>query len=227
MSILSFDTPAESPITIDVERIVNCGFTGRDEEAVQAHVDELAEEGIPAPDTVPAFYAKPHHLLTTNDRIEVMGERTSGEAEFVLLESGGTIYVGVGSDHTDRELERQDIPLSKLVCQNVVSGDLWPLEDVIDRWDDLELRSWVIDGGERIPYQEAQVSTFKRPEELRDAVEERLAEPIGGTAVFSGSVATMTDELLPGERFEAELYDPERDRRLECGYDIDVVESLD
>ena len=225
MATLSFDTP-ESQITLDIERIVNCGYTGRDEDAVRNHVEELASEGVPAPDTVPTFYAKPHHLLTTDDRIEVMGERTSGEAEFVLIEADGTTYVGVGSDHTDRRLEREDVLLSKLVCQNLLSTDVWPLQGVIDHWDDLELRSWVVDDGEQIPYQEAPLSTIKPPGELRAAVEERLSEPLAGTAVFSGSVATATEDLIPGDRFEAVLYDSVRDRRLECAYDISVVDWL-
>jgi hypothetical protein len=223
---LSFDGPDGAAQSLTVERIVNCGFTGRDEAAVQAHIRELEEEGVPAPDDFPTFYPKPHHLLTTDGQIKVAGERTSGEAEFVLLQVDGTTHVGVGSDHTDRELERADVLTAKLVCQNVMGESLWLLDDVLDHWDELVLRSWVVDDGERVPYQEATLDAIRRPGDLLSLVDDRLRAPLDGTAIFSGSVATMTEELRPGERFEVELHDPERDRSLDCTYHVDVVDWL-
>jgi len=226
MPVLDVETPDTEPSTLAVERIVNCGYTGRDEAAVQAHIDELAAEGVPAPDSFPTFYPKPHHLLATPGRIEVIGERTSGEAEFVLVPTAEETYVGVGSDHTDRNLERTDIPASKLVCQNVIGETMWPLSAVQRHWDELVLRSWVVEDGTRTTYQEATLDAIRPPGELLSMVEDRLRAPLTGTAVFSGSVSTETDELRPASRFEAELYDPELDRRLACEYDVSVADWL-
>ena len=39
------------------------------------------------------------------DRIEVSGGDSSGEVEFVLIGWQGRIFVGCGSDHTDRKVE--------------------------------------------------------------------------------------------------------------------------
>ena len=226
MPMLLFDGPDGSEVTVDVKRVVNCGFTGRDEDAVQAHIEELEEEGVPAPDEFPTFYPKPHHLLTTGGEIEVVGARTSGEAEYVLLPTEDGVYVGVGSDHTDRVLEREDVLTSKLVCQNVMGDRLWRLDELADRWDELVLRSWVVDDGDRVPYQEATLDAILPPDELLSLVEDRLRVPLAGTVIFSGSVATTTDELRPGERFAAELSAPNGDRRLSCEYDITVVDWL-
>lgn len=209
---------------VPVDRLVNCGYTGRDEAAVRAHIEELEAEGVAAPEQFPTLYAKPSPLLTTSDSIEVAGARTSGEAEFALFVADDAILVAAGSDHTDREVERESVPLSKLVCPNVVGSSVWRLDDVMDHWDALELRSWTRRDGERIRYQDASVDQIKPPNDLLTFVEQRTSGQQTGTALFSGSVATVTDELVCGDRFEVELYDPELDRRLTCDYEISVID---
>lgn len=214
----------EQPVTID--RLINAGYTGRDEAAVREHIEELEAEGVPAPDRFPTLYAKPAHLLTTDDHIEVAGDRTSGEAEFALFVADDGVFVAAGSDHTDRAVERDSVPLSKLVCPNVVGTEAWRLDDVVDHWDALELRSWTDRDGERIRYQDASVDRIKPPAGLLALVEERTTGPQAGTTIFSGSVPTLTGDLVCGDRFEVELYDPELDRRLTCAYDVSVIDWL-
>lgn len=204
--------------TVDAERIANCGFTGRNDEEVQKHVLELEAEGISTPDEVPVVYPKPNHLLTTNETIKVISGTTSGEAEFALFPHGEESYVGVGSDHTDRELEREDIVLSKAVSPNVVSESVWQLSDVVDHWDRLELRSWT--GDERERYQETALDAILHPDDLVDLIAERTAAQPDGTAVFSGSVGTETDELVYSDVFAVELHDPVLNRTLEAEYTV-------
>ena len=228
MTVLESTLYADRPRSVmtEVERIVNCGYTGRDEAAVEAHIEELAREGIASPEEFPTLYPKPAHLLSTADRMEVLGDRTSGEAEFVLFVTADGVYVGVGSDHTDRDLETDDVPLAKVVCPNAVGPDLWWLPDIEDHWDDLELRSWAVENGERVLYQETTLDAVLPPDELLALAESNVRAPLAGTALFSGSVATETDGLVCGERFEVELRDPVLDRRLACKYDIRVVGGL-
>jgi len=156
----------------------------------------------------------------------VLSGETSGEAEFALFPQSGTdeVYVGVGSDHTDREMETQDITLSKTLCPNVVSTDVWLLADVIDHWDRIELRSWTGTGGERILYQEATLDAILPPAGLFDLVERASTEPVDDTAVFSGSVGTETDDLIHGDFFAVELHDPVLDRTIAREYDVDVLD---
>jgi 2-keto-4-pentenoate hydratase/2-oxohepta-3-ene-1,7-dioic acid hydratase in catechol pathway len=225
---VTVDSPGDEAgrtVQLTYERLLNAGYTGRDEAAVRAHVEELEEEGVPAPETVPALYPKPGHLLTSDDAIEVLSAETSGEAEFALFVGEDATYVGVGSDHTDRELERDSVPLSKAVCPNVVSDRVWRLDDCRDHWDEIELRSWTSVDGERRRYQEDTLASIKPPEALVAEADERMTVPVSGTVLFSGSVATL-EGILHGDRFEAELHDPVLERTLRCAYDVSVVDWL-
>lgn len=214
-------------LTYETKRLLNLGYTGRDTDAVQAHIDELADEGIGSPDTIPIPYPKPSHLLLVDGRFEVLSKRTSGEAEFVLLHSEKATYVGVGSDHTDRDVESESISLAKTVCPNVMGETVWEFEAVKDHWDDLELRSWVTDDGERRLYQEATLDAILPPDDLIDVTAERMTDSIEGTAVFGGSVATKTDGFVCGDQFEAELHDPIRDRTISCEYSVEPIDWIE
>src|SRR5690606_29155573 len=89
--------------SIMVEELVIAGWTGRNREAMERHVRELEEIGVKRPATMPVYYRNSASRLTTESCIEVLGGASSGEIEFVLFQFDGTTFVGVGSDHTDRE----------------------------------------------------------------------------------------------------------------------------
>lgn len=206
------------------DRMVNAGYSGRDEEAVQAHIDELAEEGVAPPESVPTTYElAPETLLVDPDRVSVVGDRTSGEAEVGLVVTGRETYVVAASDHTDRELETVSVHKSKRIAPNVVSREAWRFSDVREHWDELELRAWNTVDGERRLYQEATLEALLEPETLFAEVRDRYGGPLYGTVVLSGTVASVTGELQPGERFEVALTDPVRDRSLRVGYDVETT----
>lgn len=209
---------------IAFDRCVNAGYSGRDEEAVQAHIDELAEEGIDPPERVPMFYeVSPYTVLVDPDVIRTVGDRTSGEAEFGLFVTGEETYVVAASDQTDRELETRSVHLSKQIAPNVVSGAAWRLSTIRDRWDDVEIRAWNTVDGERTLYQDTTLASVLEPEDLLDHVEERFDGPRHGTVVLSGTVPTVAGELEPGERFEVELRDPGTDRTLSVDYGVETM----
>src|SRR5574341_1102958 len=126
-----------APVSLDIRRLINAGYTGRDQAAVRHHIEELKAHDIPAPASTPTMYAKPACLLTQGPTIEVLGGQTSGEAEFVLLISAERVLVAAGSDHTDRELEKVSIEKAKMMCPNVISRDAWDLAEVRDGWDEI------------------------------------------------------------------------------------------
>src|ERR1700682_120487 len=86
-----------------IGQAVIAGWTGRDAEAVEKHIKELEALGVKRPATTPIFYRVGAAWLTFDPSIEVLGDKSSGEVEFVLLHSQGTLWVGTGSDHTDRD----------------------------------------------------------------------------------------------------------------------------
>lgn len=211
------------PVSFAVRRIINAGFTGRDQAAVQRHIQELRSHGVPCPERTPVLYPKLAHLITTGADIEVLGPATSGEAEFVLLVGAERVLVAAGSDHTDRELEKTTIEKSKLVCPNVISTEVWDLADVREGWDDLVLRSHVTARGTRTLYQEGRLAGMLAPDGLIALVRSRMKGDLAGTAIYSGTLALLGGELIWGERFEVELRDERRGRALRCDYRVTPI----
>src|SRR6478609_5358785 len=155
-----------SPVKLSLTRAVIAGWTGRDPVARDKHIAELAAIGIAPPATTPIYYRVAARRLTTEDSIQVSGGDTSGEVEFVLIGWQGRIFVGVGSDHSDRKVETYGITVSKQMCDKPVAPMLWELEDVIGHWDRMILRSHAVIGGERELYQEGTLDSMLPVAEL-------------------------------------------------------------
>jgi hypothetical protein len=214
---------------IEIQRMVNAGYVGRDLDAVQAHVDELRKLGVPAPSRVPMIFPVLCDILTTNSHIDVIGDTTSGEAEFVLICDRDEIFVGVGSDHTDRDLEIYSLVNSKQICGNVLSDQVWPYAEVQSVWEDLILRSWVkqTPSSELVLYQEAALATIISPSDLMHLVKSQLTDSnMNGMAIFSGTVPLLTHETIYGAQFSAEMFDPHRGRELTCSYRVNQLDFL-
>jgi hypothetical protein len=222
VSILLDDQPREVAFT----KLIMAGYTGRNQEEAQAHIDELKAHGIPAPDRIPTLYACAPALLTTEAEISVVGHDTSGEAEFVLLPSDGELLVGVGSDHTDRALEATDIPRAKQLCAKPMSSEVWRLAELIDHWDELLLRSWVGEDGAETLYQEGPLARLLPPEAILSTVMANTTEPITGAIVFSGTLPIIGGQFVPAPLFRVQLADPIRGRSLECDYRVQVMNYL-
>ena len=92
------------------------GWTGRDRAALEKHIEEMAAVGVRRPPSVPVFYRCSASRLTTAGEIQVVGEDSSGEVEFVLIQAEGNLWVGTGSDQTDRKVEAYGITVSKQMC---------------------------------------------------------------------------------------------------------------
>ncbi|WP_422650525.1 2-keto-4-pentenoate hydratase [Cupriavidus sp. H18C1] len=221
MPTLQFQVAGGGELALDIQRLIVAGWTGRDLEAVQHHIEELQAIGVKPPASVPTFYPLAASLLTTADVIEVPRDDSSGEIEVVLLQADDGLYVGVGSDHTDRKVEAYDVTVSKQMCDKPVGKQVWRFEEVADHWDSLEMRCWRVRDGERALYQEGKVTRLLDPRELIHRLTGESSLP-SGTAMFCGTQAVI-GELGHGEAFEVELHDPVRNRTLRHAY---RVESL-
>ncbi len=211
-----------------VKRMINAGYTGRNQEAVRKHIKELVKEGISAPESMPTADEVITKLIYFDEEIEVIGDKTSGEAEFVLLCSGKNIYVGVGSDHTDRELEAVSIIKSKQVCPNILSKRVWNYEDVEQDWDQMILRSWVKDeGGQKLVYQEAPLSIMMSPQDLMDFVKAKMGDKtLEGVIIYSGTIPVVVEQTFYSSYFETELYNPISGKSLRSAYRIKKLDYL-
>jgi len=215
--------PTGEAVAFEPADVVLAGYTGRDQEAVQRHVSELAAHGVPAPKRVPAFYRVTPDLVSMGDRIAVLGPHTSGEGEFILFRFNGDLLVGVASDHTDRAVEREDVAKSKQLCRKIVGNRVWRLDDALHHWDHLVLRSF---GDEERPYQEGPVAGLLDPREIWRRVDERIGGAPDGLLVFSGTLA-LAGDLAYASRFRVELVDELHGQRLEVAYSIEVHPLLD
>lgn len=205
-----------------VNHLVLAGWAGRDHAVVEAHIRELETLGTPRPSRTPVFYRVASTLLTTAGAIEVVGHETSGEVEFVLVVRADGVWAGLGSDHTDRGVEPSSVALAKQLCAKVVAPTLWRMDDLIDHWDQLELRSWTYRDGVREPYQDATVAKILGPNELLGLYADFASPLVAGGMLFSGTLPTL-HEIAPADAFEMELVDPLLGRRIRHQYRIDVL----
>ena len=155
-----------APRAVAIDNLVVAGWTGRDAAAVEKHIHELEALGVKRPAATPIFYRVAAVRLTTATEIEAVGEHSGGEVEFVLLQHRGRLWVGTGSDHTDRAVETYGVTVSKQMCDKPVAPAFWAFDDVASHWDRLVLRAHVIEGGERKLYQEGPVATMLAPLDL-------------------------------------------------------------
>jgi len=212
-------------LDIEVGRVYNLGFTIRDAEKMQRHLEECYAVGVPElkVDKPPLIFPMSSWATITDSDVSVQRARTSGEVEIVTISLAGELYVGVGSDHTDRELETIDIPWSKQVAPNVLAPTLWRWADVEGHWDDVMLESYVSDGGEEILYQRASVSEFWTPVEMVTSLVGRVPETTAAQILFSGTVVSEGEQLNFGRKWRIAMIDPVFNRKIEHSYQIVVL----
>ena len=216
-----------SDLDFPVARILDAGFTGKNREGAMKHVEELKAHGVAAPDRIPAYFAVTRELVTTDDEIEVLGDDTSGEVEVVFLFKGDQTYIGVGSDHTDRELEKDSIPKSKVICPKVVSREVWKLADVEPHWERLKLQSWIEVDGQRTLYQEGSLADFLTIGDFLDGVRSVVKDgALDGMVLYMGTMPSLGGQLLFSPTFEGRLSDDVLGRELSFRYSIRPMDWL-
>jgi uncharacterized protein DUF2848 len=215
---------AEEAREASFETLIVAGWTGRDTAALEHHIEELAKIGVPRPSSVPVFYRTSVNGLTQTGRLEVLGPDTSGEVEPVLFGLKDGMWLGLGSDHTDRKAETYGITLSKQLCDKPLASTFWRLSDVVAHWDELVVRAVIVNGGKRETYQEGTLAKMLPPDELIRGATSDTALP-DGTMMFGGTLAAIGG-IRPAERFEGELEDPRSGRRISFGYDVRCLPVL-
>ena len=209
-------------LTFPVWRLICAGWVGKNKEALRAHIDELGQHGVPAPTRTPIYMNFSPYLVTTSDAIDVISEESSGEVEYVVLKQEDHIYIGVGSDQTDRGFEKFSIPASKQMYAKIVAPLVWPYSEVKDHWDRIVVRSWTTRGGERMLYQEDALATILDVRTLLKELPKDDGLPTDGLVLFSGTIATKMG-LVYGERFDFEMEDPMLGRKIRHGYEVRVL----
>ncbi len=204
-------------LDIELARLVIAGWTGRDQAAIQHHIDELAAIGVTPPSATPLFYRVAGSLLTQSPRIEVVGTGSSGEVEPMILQAGGRRWLGLGSDHTDRSLEAHSVALSKQICAKPCAGQLWDWDSVSERRDDILLESWIEEDNDWIPYQQGTLAAIRPLDDLiAGARLDELARD-GAVAMMCGTFGAKGG-VRPAERFRMVMSDPATGRKISHDY---------
>jgi hypothetical protein len=208
-------------IAVAIDHLVVAGWAGRDEAALRHHVEELAAIGVPRPSAMPVFYRVAAQTLTQEPVLSVLGGDSSGEVEPVLFSFADGLWLGLGSDHTDRKAETMGIALSKQLCGKPVAGTLWRLADVEAHWDEIEIRAFAVIDGQRTLYQQGTLASLRTPQDL---LSRRPGGPElpAGTAMFCGTLGAIGG-IRPASRFEMELHDPKLGRSIAAAYDIETL----
>jgi hypothetical protein len=195
---------------VAITTAVIAGWAGRDRAAVEEHIVELEALGVPRPSSVPVFYRVSASRLTTAPQIETTAA-SSGEVEAILLRHAGRTWVGVGSDHTDREVESYGVAVSKQLCDKPLADRFWPYADVADHWDQLVIRAWIDDD---TLYQEGPLASLVSAEDLTAKATPQLTD---GTLMYCGTVPAIGG-IRPATTFTYELADPVLDRTIRASY---------
>lgn len=215
-------TLANNELSLDVTSCIVAGWTGRDAAAVQNHIDELSAIGVPPPSRVPLYYRIGSMLLTQNQTIEVLGRHTSGEIEPLLIATEGRLYLGLSSDHSDRQLEIHSVAQAKQICAKPVAIELWAFDEIKDHVAQIEMRSWIREGerDDWFVYQDGSVASIRPLTELiADSGLMNLADNGKAAVMLCGTIPARCG-VRPAVGFKMALHDPVLNRTIEQTYDI-------
>lgn len=216
---------SQRPLPADVKQLVIAGWAGRDLAATEHHIEELAAIGVPRPSAVPLYYRVAANQLSQDETVQVIGPDSSGEIEAFVFAIDGELYVSLASDHTDRKLEAHSVALSKQLCVKPVARNAWRMADVADHWDELQVRSRIVENGTEVLYQEGTLKSLRTPQELIEGFVQGKGALPDGTGMTCGTVAVLGG-IRPANVFEMELFDPRLERTLRHRYCLMILPEV-
>ena len=135
------------------------------------------------------------------------------------------MWVGVGSDHTDREVETYSVTVSKQMCDKPIAMSFWAWDACAPHWDRLMLRSHIPEKGDRVLYQEGAVAGMLSPMDLIGRYTNGGKSLAEGSIMFCGTFAAKGG-IRPADRFDFEIEDPVLGRKITGGYAIKTLPVL-
>ncbi len=219
-----FQIEDSQPRQVEVEfnTLIVAGWAGRDMAAIEHHIEELAAIGVPRPSSVPLYYRIADNQLTQAETVQALGEDSSGEVETFVFSVDGEMYVSIASDHTDRKLETYSVAMSKQVCVKPVATSAWRLADVADYWDELIIRSYIVENGVEVLYQEGPLASLRTPQDLIAGYTGGATVLPAGAGMTCGTVGAIGG-IRAAADFTMELHDPRRQRSLRHRYHVETL----
>lgn len=206
----------------NLDKLIVVGFAGKDVKKTMEHIHELEAEGIKCPKSVPVVYQCSKAILTTDDTIDVIADKTSGEVEYLVLVRDGKYYIGIGSDHTDRSLEAVSIHKSKQVCLKPYAKDFWAYDEIKDHFDEIKLVSSQVVDGKEVEYQSGVTCDLLPLERIIAEVQKEIST--ANSLIYTGTVP-LKDGFKYGSKFSCKLIDEKLNRELALTYHIAVIQE--
>ncbi len=229
MGIMNFKLKSlhsEESMTVKYDELFIIGYAGRNIEKTMEHIKELEEQlGVPAPKKIPTIFECSHELLTQENDIKFVGHKTSGEVEYVIVISNGKTYIGLGSDHTDRELESNSVPKAKQVCPKPICTELWDYDELKDHWDGIKLISYQTVDGQEVIYQDGSLKDILPVEKIISELKERVGD-LQNVIIYSGTVPVLNG-FKYGNNFRCKMVDGVLDRTLTLDYNINIIDDVE
>jgi hypothetical protein len=208
---------------------------------MRKYLDGLLAQGKTVPLSNPSIFRIGSYLLTQSSEFEVQGPMTGGECEVVAIRDlDDRIFITVGSDQCDREVEPLFGDKTKQMCPHPIASTAWNYDEIRDHWDSLQLSSQVTVGKETFQLQDSAISTLVDLKYLL-GMEKVGSLPLPmvlycGAVAFRESASTeITERNLPketaegvGDSFAVRLYDPVLNRSLaHCYRAISLGDDLE
>jgi hypothetical protein len=111
------------------------------------------------------------------------------------------------------------VTVSKQLCDKPIASTFWSFDDLAGHWDNLELKSYIKEGGERKLYQECKVTQMLDPRTLMPLYRWDGQGFPDSALMFCGTSPAIGG-IRPAGRFEMSLHDPILGRTIEHAYDI-------
>lgn len=208
---LTFEVPGGDAVSPVIDRLILAGFAGRSATEVEHHVEEMARQGVPRPPRIPMFWPVLPHLLSQGRDVPVYGLETTPEVEYVLFTWQGELYVTLGNDQCDIEVEAQlSAEKSKNLCYKTVAQAAWRASEVLGHWDRLEIELSCNDS----LLQQDRLAALIRPETLLEKVAVLDGPRHEGRMIYSGTIATVGTRPPPPYEVAMRLNDPVLDREI-------------
>ena len=209
-------------IEFDLNRLLIVGYSGSNIEKIKEHIKELKEHlGVPEPKKIPTIFECSKELLTTEKEIKFVGNMTSGEVEYLIIKHSNEIYIGIGSDHTDRKLESISVPKAKQICPKPVGDEVWLYKNIKEHWNEIEAESYQNINGQKILYQKGKLSEILPVEKIILELENRVGN-VEDSIIFSGTVP-LESTFKYGDEFICKIYDKKNNSTLNLNYEINQI----
>jgi hypothetical protein len=214
---------SQEQIELQMDCCAAAGYTGRNQDSVKKHIEELKKLGVPTPYSTPAIYWISPSRLTHYTTLVVVGKETSPEVEFLLASSAsGQMYITVASDHTDRQLEAVSVGKSKQICDKILGDTFWKVDDIAEHWDQIELQSRVVHNSKWVDYQKGSFKDILHYKDLLEIVSSD--EPAGkAPSLLSGTIPVIGGDAIFTRQCEISLFDPVLERKISKTYEILVL----